>query len=161
MQLQLQILDDSTDDTVGIGGALRCSAGRHKAFRSKLVRRRDRSGYKAGALANALPAATGQFIAIFDADFCPDPTFLLRTIPYFPAPEAAQVGFVQSRWGHLNRSYSPLTQSQALALDGHFAVEQAGRQAAGCLLGFNGSAGVWRRSCLEDPQVGGWQADTL
>lgn len=159
-QLQLQILDDSTDDTVGM--VEHCAAGwQAQGLQVKVVRRSDRSGYKAGALSNALPAATGQFIAIFDADFCPDPTFLLRTIPYFLAPEAARVGFVQSRWGHLNRSYSPLTQSQALALDGHFAVEQAGRQAAGCLLGFNGSAGVWRRSCLEDPQVGGWQADTL
>lgn len=159
--LQIQVLDDSTDETVAI-------VERAVAYWSAqgcnitVVRRSDRRGYKAGALAHALPLATGDFIAIFDADFRPEPDFLRRTIPYFfLEPEGGRIGFVQSRWGHLNRAYSPLTQSQALALDGHFTVEQEGRQAANYFFGFNGSAGVWRRACIEDPQTGGWQDDTL
>ncbi|WP_298981087.1 glycosyltransferase [Caldilinea sp.] len=159
--LQLQVLDDSTDETIAIVD--RCAARwREQGCNISVVRRSDRTGYKAGALAHALPQATGDFIAIFDADFRPEPDFLRRTIPYFfLEPEGGRIGFVQSRWGHLNREYSPLTQSQALALDGHFAVEQEGRQAANYFLGFNGSAGVWRRACIEDPQTGGWQEDTL
>ncbi|MCS6828255.1 MAG: glycosyltransferase [Caldilinea sp.] len=158
--LQIQVLDDSTDETATI--VERCATRwRKQGCNISVVRRSDRIGYKAGALANALPLATGDFIAIFDADFRPEPDFLRRIIPYFMGPGGERIGFVQSRWGHLNRNYSPLTQSQALALDGHFAVEQAGRQAANYFLGFNGSAGVWRRACIEDPQSGGWQDDTL
>ncbi len=158
--LQIQVLDDSTDDTVEIVD--RSTAyWRSQGWNISVVRRRDRCGYKAGALAHALPLASGDFIAIFDADFRPESDFLRRTIPHFLGKQAEQIAFVQCRWGHLNRDYSPLTQSQALALDGHFVVEQAGRQAAGCFFGFNGSAGVWRRACIDDPQVGGWQDDTL
>ncbi len=159
-KLQIQVLDDSTDDTVAIVD--RCVAYWRSQGRSIVaVRRPTRAGYKAGALAYALPSATGDFIAVFDADFRPATDFLLRTIPRLCAPGNEQVGFVQTRWGHLNRDYSWLTASQALALDGHFAVEQAGRQAAGCLLGFNGSGGVWRRACIDDARTGGWQTDTL
>ena len=158
--LQVQVLDDSTDDTVAIVD--RCVAYWQSQGRSiEAVRRPTRAGFKAGALAHALPAATGEFIAVFDADFRPTPDFLRRTIPHFCTPANSRVGFVQTRWGHLNRDYSWLTASQALALDGHFAVEQAGRQAADCLFGFNGSGGVWRRACIEDAQTGGWQTDTL
>lgn len=159
--LQIQVLDDSTDETVTIVERA-VAHWRMQGCNISVVRRSDRMGYKAGALAHALPTATGDFIAVFDADFRPEPDFLRRILPYFfVEPEGERIGFVQSRWGHLNRDYSPLTQSQALALDGHFAVEQEGRQAANYFFGFNGSAGVWRRTCLEDPQTGGWQDDTL
>jgi cellulose synthase/poly-beta-1,6-N-acetylglucosamine synthase-like glycosyltransferase len=126
-----------------------------------VVRRSSRSGYKAGALAYALPFASGDYIAIFDADFVPPTDFLRRTMPYFHNSSNANVGFVQCRWGHLNRTFSWLTRCQALALDGHFVVEQSARDKANYPFGFNGSAGIWRRSCLEDPKVGGWQSDTL
>ena len=159
-RLQIQVLDDSTDDTVSIVDR-RVAYWQAQGCNITAVRRADRLGYKAGALAHALPFATGDFIAIFDADFRPAPDFLRRTIPHFLTADAAPIGFVQTRWGHLNCDYSPLTRSQALALDGHFAVEQAGRQAAGYLFGFNGSGGVWRRACIEDARTGGWQADTL
>lgn len=160
-RLQIQVLDDSTDETVTIVDRA-VAYWRAQGCNISVVRRNDRAGYKAGALAHALPSATGDFIAVFDADFRPEPDFLRRVLPYFFAePDGTRIGFVQSRWGHLNRDYSPLTQSQALALDGHFAVEQEGRQAANYFFGFNGSAGVWRRACIEDPQTGGWQDDTL
>ncbi|MEZ4837483.1 MAG: glycosyltransferase, partial [Caldilineaceae bacterium] len=126
-----------------------------------VTHRTVRSGYKAGALADALPLADGDFIAIFDADFVPYADFLKRTVTSFLGPHRRDVGFVQARWGHLNADYSALTRSQALALDGHFVVEQSARQTQGYPFGFNGSAGVWRRSCIEDRLVGGWQADTL
>jgi cellulose synthase/poly-beta-1,6-N-acetylglucosamine synthase-like glycosyltransferase len=126
-----------------------------------LVHRDQRTGFKAGALADGLATATGEFVAIFDADFEPPTDFLVHTIPHFLGHAGAGIGFVQTRWGHLNRDYSVLTACQALALDGHFVVEQAARQMAGYPFGFNGSGGVWRRACIEDPAVGGWQADTL
>ncbi|NJN82434.1 MAG: glycosyltransferase [Caldilineaceae bacterium] len=159
-KLQIQVLDDSTDGTAALSSRF-ASEWRRKGVRVEVVHRRQRSGYKAGALAHALPQASGEYIALFDADFRPSPDFLRRMIPAFLGAENRRIGFVQARWAHLNRDYSPLTSSQALALDGHFVVEQAGRQAAGYAFGFNGSAGVWRRSCIEDPAVGGWQADTL
>ena len=158
--LQIQVLDDSNDDTVEIVDRS-AAYWRSQGCDVSVVRRGSRRGYKAGALAHALSFASGDFVAIFDADFRPEPDFLRRAIPHFLGEQAAQIAFVQCRWGHLNRDYSPLTQSQALALDGHFVVEQAGRQAAGCFFGFNGSAGVWRRACIDDPQVGGWHDDTL
>ncbi|CAN5839482.1 glycosyltransferase family 2 protein [soil metagenome] len=159
-KLQIQILDDSTDETIAIVQQ-RVRYWQSKGIDMSAVQRPDRQGFKAGALAYALPLATGQFIAIFDADFAPPKEFLQRTIPHLVATSGHSLGFVQARWGHLNRDYSPLTRCQALALDGHFVVEQAGRQAAGYPFGFNGSAGVWRRACIEDPAVGGWQVDTL
>jgi len=158
--LQIQVLDDSNDDTVEIVDRS-AAYWRTQGCDVTVVRRSDRRGNKAGALAHAHPFASGDFVAIFDADFRPEPDFLRRTIPHFLGAQGEQIAFVQGRWGHLNRDYSPLTQSQALALDGHFVVEQAGRQAAGCFFGFNGSAGVWRRACIDDPQTGGWQDDTL
>ena len=159
-RLEIQVLDDSSDQT-RVLVLQTVQRWQEAGYNISAVHRADRSGYKAGALAHALPLAQGDFIALFDADFVPPPDFLRRTIPHFLAPDAARVGFVQARWDHLNRDYSPLTASQALALDGHFAVEQEGRQLAGFYFGFNGSAGVWRRACIEDPAVGGWQIDTL
>lgn len=159
-RLQIQILDDSDDITRSLVDE---SAARWRRLGRdvQVVRRAGRSGYKAGALAHALPLASGEFIAIFDADFQPAPDFLRQMVPYLTAPGAERVAFVQARWGHLNRDYSFITRSLALALDGHFAVEQDARQHSGLMLGFNGSAGIWRRACIDDPAVGGWQPDTL
>ena len=155
-RLQIQLLDDSTDDTTA--RAVACIA-RHSArgLDIALYHRPDRQGFKAGALAAALAEARGEFIAIFDADFVPDPSFLQLTIPYLAADSG--LGAVQARWGHLNAADSPLTGAQAIALDKHFAIEQVVRHRAGCFPKFNGSAGVWRRACIDD--AGGWQADTL
>lgn len=158
--LQIQVLDDSEDDTTVLASR-RCAWWRERGVQVEVVRRPTRDGFKAGALAYALPAATGEFIAIFDADFQPPADFLRRTLPHFFTPSGERVAFVQARWGHLNRDYSAITRSLALALDGHFAIEQDARFAAGYVIGFNGSAGVWRRACIEDPRVGGWQQDTL
>ncbi len=167
-KLQIQILDDSDDQTTAVAARL-VEQWRQRGRAIELIRRPDRSGFKAGALAHALPLATGEYIAIFDADFVPPADFLQRLIPTFFAPTPPQsksqsdgeIGFVQARWGHLNGAYSALTRCQTLALDGHFVVEQGGRQAAGFAFGFNGSGGVWRRACIEAATVGGWQADTL
>jgi hypothetical protein len=120
------------------------------------VTRPDRTAYKAGALAAGLTRARGELVAIFDADFVPPPDFLRRVVPRFADPT---IGCIQTRWGHLNRGYSPLTRAQALGIDGHFIVEQTARSRAGLFLNFNGTAGVWRRECIED--AGGWQGDTL
>ncbi|MFZ1752768.1 MAG: glycosyltransferase [Caldilineaceae bacterium] len=159
-RLQIQLLDDSTDQTTGILER-QVEKWQARGVNVVLVHRGQRTGYKAGALKDALAGATGEFIAIFDADFVPPSDFLARSIPHFLGAGQEQIGFVQARWDHLNRDYSVLTRCQALALDGHFVVEQAARQAAGYPFGFNGSGGVWRRACIEDPAVGGWQADTL
>ena len=159
-RLQLHVLDDSDDQTAA--EVERCVLKwQRQGIDARVIRRADRAGYKAGALAHALPLAQGEFIALFDADFVPEPDFLQQTIPYFLAGEERRIGFVQARWAHLNDLYSPLTRCQGLALDGHFVVEQAGRQSAGYAFGFNGSAGLWRRACIEDTAVGGWQDDTL
>ena len=120
------------------------------------IHRIDRTGYKAGALDAAMDQVQGEFIAIFDADFVPDKDFLLRTIPYF---NSDKIGVVQTRWGHLNKSYSLLTELQAFGLNGHFAIEQGGRNAQGHYINFNGTAGVWRKACIED--AGGWEHDTI
>jgi cellulose synthase/poly-beta-1,6-N-acetylglucosamine synthase-like glycosyltransferase len=154
-KLSIQVLDDSTDETVLLARA-RVAYHRERGVDIACVRRPDRQGFKAGALAYGLKTAPGEFVAIFDADFVPPPDFLRRVIPHFDDP---QVGMVQTRWGHLNAEASPFTRAQALALDGHFVVEQTVRSRSGLLLNFNGSAGVWRRICIED--VGGWQADTI
>ncbi len=159
-KLQIQVLDDSDDGTTALV-FVAAQMWQQKGIDVEVVRRENRTGYKAGALQYALPAATGDYIAIFDADFVPPTDFLQRTMPYFSDSANAKVGFVQARWGHINRTYSWLTRCQALALDGHFVVEQSARDLAGYPFGFNGSAGIWRRTCLEDPQVGGWQPDTL
>ncbi|MDE0143944.1 MAG: glycosyltransferase [Caldilineaceae bacterium] len=159
-RLQIQVLDDSTDSTTSIAEN-RAAFWRKRGAVVHVLHRNERQGYKAGALREGLSQATGEFIAVFDADFAPLPEFLKRTIPAFLDKQAKEVGFVQTRWTHLNGEYSALTRAQALALDGHFVVEQAARHSVGLAFGFNGSAGVWRRSCIEDQAVGGWQDDTL
>ncbi len=154
-RLQVQVLDDSTDDTVDI--VAKCVAHYQMlGLDIDHVRRPNRQGFKAGALADAMAAATGEFVAIFDADFVPAPDFLKTSVPHF---YDQRVGVVQSRWEHLNEDYSIITQMQALQLNVHFTVEQRGRKAAGLFLQFNGTAGVWRRTCIED--AGGWRALTL
>jgi Glycosyltransferase like family 2 len=154
-RLEIQILDDSTDDTGEIIAATSCEL-RARGLTVVHLHRRERTGYKAGALAAGLKEARGQFVAIFDADGVPDPDFLVRTIPHFAD---ARVAVVQTRWGHLNREYSLLTIAQALGIDGHFAVEQSARYWGNLFLNFNGTAGVWRKSAIED--AGGWTHDTL
>jgi len=155
-RLQIQILDDSTDKTTHLACA-RAALHREQGVDITVLRRPDRSGFKAGALAWGMRQVRGEYVAIFDADFMPHPDFLLQTVPHFLT--RPRLGMVQARWSYLNAGYSPLTRAQALALDGHFVVEQTGRNRSGLLMNFNGTAGVWRRRCIE--QSGGWQADTL
>ncbi|MYC95455.1 MAG: glycosyltransferase [Caldilineaceae bacterium SB0661_bin_32] len=159
-RLQIQVLDDSTDGTTSIAEN-RAAFWRRRGADVQVLHRNERCGYKAGALREGLSKAAGEFIAVFDADFAPQPDFLRRTLPTFLKESAKEIGFVQTRWTHLNGEFSALTMPQALALDGHFVVEQAARHSVGLPFGFNGSAGVWRRACIEDPSVGGWQDDTL
>ncbi len=155
-RLQIQILDDSTDETTRLARA-RAAFHRERGVDVTVLRRPERDGFKAGALAWGLSRATGEYVAIFDADFAPGPDFLLRTVPHFVSNP--QLGMVQTRWSYLNADYSPLTRAQVLALDGHFVVEQTGRHRSGLLMSFNGAGGVWRRRCIAE--AGGWQADTL
>ncbi len=154
-RLEIQVLDDSTDDTLGIAEAV-VRRMRQRGFDIKHLHRKNRTGYKAGALGEGLRSAKGEFIGIFDADFIPSPDFLKETIPYFIRSE---VGMVQGRWGHLNRDYSLLTRAQSMGIDGHFGVEQAARAWGSLFMNFNGTAGIWRKRTIED--AGGWQADTL
>ncbi|HWP35058.1 MAG TPA: cellulose synthase family protein [Thermodesulfobacteriota bacterium] len=154
-RLEIQILDDSTDATRAIAARL-AARYRREGFDIVHLCRDDRSGFKAGALKAGLEVAKGEFIAIFDADSVPAPDFLLKTLPFFEDPE---VGMVQTRWGHINHDYSLLTRAQALAMDGHFGIEQPARAWSGFFLNFNGTAGVWRRAAIED--AGGWHTDTL
>ncbi len=154
-RLEIQIVDDSTDDTSALAAA-RVAHWRASGVEIRHVRRPSREGFKAGALAEATAQARGEFLAIFDADFTPPADFLLRTMAHFDAPG---VGVVQARWGHLNRTRSLLSRLQAILLDGFYLIEQPGRAFGGYMLRFNGSAGVWRRTCLTD--AGGWSADTL
>jgi hypothetical protein len=155
-KLEIQLLDDSTDRTVDIV-AQHVERYRKLGFDIKQVRRTNRSGYKAGALKEGLDTARGEFVAIFDADFVPRPDFLLKTIPHFNTDP--KIGMVQTRWEHLNFDYSLLTRTQAMALDGHFVIEQSVRNKVGFFINFNGTAGVWRKECIFD--AGNWQADTL
>ncbi len=152
---EIQILDDSTDETTEII-AQKIIEFQQKGIDIQHIRRENRVGYKAGALAFGLGIAKGEFIAIFDADFIPQKDFLLQTIPHFQNPE---VGVVQTRWKHLNKDFSILTQLQAFGLDAHFTIEQGGRNNAGYFINFNGTAGIWRRKAIEE--AGGWQADTI
>lgn len=154
-RLEIQVLDDSTDETIDI---VRKCVDRWRANNINIqhIRRHERSGFKAGALANGMRLARGEFLAYFDADFIPMREFLIKTIPHFAD---SQLAFVQTRWGHTNRNYSILTFLQSLAIDAHFVVEQFARSRAGYWFNFNGTAGVWRRRALES--AGGWQADTL
>jgi cellulose synthase/poly-beta-1,6-N-acetylglucosamine synthase-like glycosyltransferase len=157
-KLEIQVLDDSTDETIDVV-AKRVAAWQAKGLNIQQIRRigKDRVGFKAGALQSGLTKATGEFIAIFDADFVPYPDFLLKTIPFFLKDE--KVGVVQTKWEHLNKDYSVLTKMQAFALDMHFTIEQTGRNAAGYFINFNGTAGLWRRKTIDD--AGGWMSDTL
>jgi cellulose synthase/poly-beta-1,6-N-acetylglucosamine synthase-like glycosyltransferase len=154
-KLEIQLLDDSTDETTDI---LR-EVARELQARGLTIshrRREQRTGFKAGALAVGLAEARGEFLAIFDADFVPSPDFLQQTIPYFVDP---QVAVVQARWGHLNRDFSLLTVAQSFGIDGHFGVEQSARAWGNLFLNFNGTAGIWRKAAISD--AGGWAADTL
>ena len=154
--LEIQVLDDSTDETTEIAElAVRRHAAR--GVNIQYMHRVDRRGYKAGALEAGLAEASGQFIAIFDADFIPPSDFLMRTLPYFAQDE--KVGMVQARWGHINQDYSLLTKIQSILLDAHFVIEHGGRNRSGCFFNFNGTAGIWRREAIDS--AGGWQHDTL
>jgi cellulose synthase/poly-beta-1,6-N-acetylglucosamine synthase-like glycosyltransferase len=155
-RLQIQVIDDSDDDTTDIARAL-VQHYRSQGVDIQLIHRPNRQGFKAGALQAGLRQASGDFVAIFDADFAPRPDYLQRTIPHFLADD--HLGMVQARWGHLNPESSQLTGAQTIALDKHFAMEQTVRHRANLYPKFNGSAGVWRRTCLED--AGGWQDDTV
>jgi cellulose synthase/poly-beta-1,6-N-acetylglucosamine synthase-like glycosyltransferase len=153
-KFQIQVLDDSTDETKDII-ATKVAELAATGLNIQHIHRIDRTGYKAGALDDAMDRVQGEFIAIFDADFVPDEDFLIRTMPYFKEG----IGVVQSRWGHLNKNYSLLTELQAFGLNGHFAIEQGGRNASGHFINFNGTAGIWRKTCIEE--AGGWEHDTL
>ena len=153
--LEIQILDDSTDDTGHIAKSV-VSEMKDRGFDIVYIHRQNRTGYKAGALKEGLETAKGELVGIFDADFIPNPSFLKDTIPYFSDPK---VGMLQTRWGHINSDYSLLTRAQSMGIDGHFGVEQASRAWSGFFMNFNGTAGIWRKKTIED--AGGWQADTL
>ena len=154
-KFEIQVLDDSTDESVRII-AEKVAEIKNQGIDIKHIQRNERTGFKAGALEYGLKQAKGEFIAIFDADFIPDRNFLLKTIPYFRDPA---IGVVQTRWGHINKNYSLLTRLQAFGLDAHFTIEQLGRNQGGYFINFNGTAGVWRKACIED--AGGWEHDTL
>ena len=154
-KLEIQVLDDSTDDSVN-DTAKRIADLQETGLDIQHIRRENRQGFKAGALKEGLKIAKGDFIAIFDADFLPDPNWLKKTVIYFKDEE---IGVVQTRWGHINRDYSILTRIQAFALDAHFTLEQVGRNAKGHFINFNGTAGIWRKECILD--AGNWEGDTL
>ena len=154
-KIQIQLLDDSTDNTVSI-----CKEGiermRALGFDAEHIHRTDRTGYKAGALENGTHYAKGDYLFILDADFVPNADVLLKTIHYFTDDK---IGMIQTRWGHLNRTFNVLTRIQAMFLDGHLELEQTARNRSGRFFTFNGTAGIWRKSCIAD--AGGWEHDTL
>jgi len=154
-RIEIQVLDDSTDETREVA---RACVERHQdlGFPISYLHRDNRHGFKAGALQEGLKCATGEFVAIFDADFIPPADFLRRTVPYFADPK---LGMVQTRWSYINRSYSSLTEVEAILLDGHFAIEHSSRYRSHLFFNFNGTAGIWRRAAIET--AGGWQHDTL
>lgn len=154
-KLQIQVLDDSTDETKDLI-AIKVAEVAATGINIQHIHRVDRTGYKAGALDAAMDQVQADFIAIFDADFIPEPDFLIKTMPYF---QDEKVGVVQTRWGHINKDYSLLTELQAFGLNGHFAIEQGGRNSAGHYINFNGTGGIWRKACIAD--AGGWEHDTL
>lgn len=154
-KLEIQVLDDSTDESFDL-------ATKKVAFYAALginiihISRKDRTGYKAGALKNGLSQCNSEFVAIFDADFIPNPNFLTDTLPYFIDEK---IGLVQTKWTYLNENYSYLTKLQAFGLNAHFSIEQVGRNIGNHFINFNGTAGIWRKNCIES--AGGWEADTL
>ena len=154
-KLDIQVLDDSTDETVEV---VRNLVERYAALGHPITyhHRTNREGFKAGALAEGMKTCEGEFIAIFDADFTPPEDFLFKVIHYFTDPK---IGMVQTRWTHINRNYSFLTEVEAILLDGHFVLEHSGRAQSGVFFNFNGTAGMWRKTTIED--AGGWQHDTL
>jgi cellulose synthase/poly-beta-1,6-N-acetylglucosamine synthase-like glycosyltransferase len=154
-KLEIQVLDDSTDGSAEIA-RLACEKWAAKGFPVKFLHRDNRVGYKAGALAEGLKQASGEYIAIFDADFVPPRDMLYNVLDYFTDEK---VGMVQVRWDHLNRDASLLTNCQAIFLDGHFVIEHTARNRSGRFMHFNGTAGVWRRKTIDD--AGGWEHDTL
>lgn len=153
--LDIQLLDDSTDETVGVAAEV---VARYRAMGNDIVHvhRTDRTGFKAGALENGLKTAKGEYVAIFDADFTPPADWIMKVIHHFAEPN---IGMVQTRWTHINRHYSFLTEVEAILLDGHFVLEHGGRSRAGVFFNFNGTAGMWRIRAIEE--AGGWQHDTL
>jgi cellulose synthase/poly-beta-1,6-N-acetylglucosamine synthase-like glycosyltransferase len=155
-RLQIQVCDDSTDETLDISRTT-IEALKKEGYWIELLHRTDRTGQKGGALREAMKSVEGEFIAIFDADFIPDPEFLQKVLPCFNGNPKR--GMVQTRWGHLNSEYSVLTKAQAIAIDTHFVIEQVSRSGAGWFYNFNGTGGVWRKECIID--AGGWQDDTI
>ena len=154
-KLEIQILDDSTDETRTIVSNVAADYLK-KGYDIQYLHRTDRNGFKAGALKKGLESAKGEFVAIFDADFLPQPDFLKKMIPYF---SSKNVGVVQARWGHLNGNMSLLTKSQTIGLDAHFVIEHSARNANNIFINFNGTAGIWRKETILD--AGNWQDDTL
>ena len=154
-KLEIQILDDSTDETQGICRR-KATELKKQGYSIQYIHRVDRTGYKAGALENGLKHATGELVMVFDADFMPQPDMLHQMVHYFTD---SKVGMVQARWGHVNRDYSRLTEVEAIMLDGHFVIEHTARHRSGRFFNFNGTAGIWRVSTIAD--AGGWEHDTL
>lgn len=154
-KLQIQVLDDSTDSTTELVASM-VRQYQCRGVNIQLQHRDDRSGFKAGAMEMALKSATGEFVAVFDADFLPKTNWLKQTIPFFQDPG---IGFVQTRWGHINNTYNLITRIAAMALDAHFVIEQTARAGSNLLMSFNGTAGLWRVATIES--AGGWQGDTL
>jgi cellulose synthase/poly-beta-1,6-N-acetylglucosamine synthase-like glycosyltransferase len=154
-KMEIQVLDDSTDETTAIVSKI-VEQKKQQGFDISHIRRGTREGYKAGALKEGMKIAKGEYIAIFDADFIPNKEFLKKTLSFF---NDDKVGMVQTRWEHLNGDYSIITKAQALALDGHFVIEQSVRNKSGFFINFNGTGGIWRKSCIEE--AGNWHADTL
>lgn len=154
-KLEIQVLDDSTDESMEKTRGI-VNHYRELGFDIHHLHRTDRTGYKAGALEKGLNVAHGEFIAIFDADFVPESSFLLKTIPYF---SDSNIGLVQTRWGHINPDYNILTKAQSYGIDGHFMIEQVARNCNHLWMNFNGTAGIWRKECITD--AGGWEHDTL
>jgi len=154
-KLEIQVLDDSTDETTEVARAV---VERYAAlgYPVSFIHRTNRQGFKAGALQNGMAHSKGEFIAIFDADFTPPEDWLMKVVHHFTNP---QIGMVQTRWTHLNRHYSFLTEVEGILLDGHFVLEHGGRSRKGVFFNFNGTAGMWRRQAIVD--AGGWQHDTL
>lgn len=153
--LEIQVLDDSTDETIAIASGV-VEQYQKQGFDIVYLHRTDRTGFKAGALEAGLKSAKGQFVAVFDADFLPRPDCIKKMIHYFTDEK---IGMVQMRWSHINGDYSLLTKIQSIMLDGHFVVEQMARNRSGSFFNFNGTAGMWRREAIE--YSGGWQHDTL
>jgi cellulose synthase/poly-beta-1,6-N-acetylglucosamine synthase-like glycosyltransferase len=154
-KMEIQVLDDSTDETTSIVAKI-VELKKHQGFDISHIRRGTREGFKAGALKEGMKIAKGEYMAIFDADFIPNKEFLRKTLPFF---NDEKVGMVQTRWEHLNGDYSIITKAQALALDGHFVIEQTVRNKSGFFINFNGTGGIWRKRCIEE--AGNWHADTL